>query len=66
MQLMQDDQEVLEGLLHMLSHQEDLEREMLLDLTEKSEAINALKRNGLPAEDCNFNLVPGEKLVFTP
>lgn len=66
LQLMQDSQEVLEGFLHMLSHLEDLEREMLLDLTEKGEAINALKRNGLPAEDCNFNLVPGEKLVFAP
>lgn len=66
LQLMQDNQEVLEGFVHMLSHLEDLEREMLQDLAEKAEAINALKRNGLPPEDCNFNLVPGEKFAFAP
>ncbi|WP_339413817.1 hypothetical protein [Pseudomonas sp. EA_35y_Pfl2_R5] len=66
LQLMQDNQEVLEGFLHMLSHLEDLEHQMLRDLTEKGESINALKKNGLRPEDCNFNLVPGEKFVFAP
>ncbi len=66
LQLFQDNQEVLEGFVHMLSHLEDLEHEMLQDLTDKAETINALKRNGLPPEDCNFNLVPGEKFAFTP
>jgi len=61
---MQDTQEVLEGFVHMLSHLEDLESKMLEDLTEKAESINALKRNGLPAEDCNFDLVPGQRFVF--
>jgi hypothetical protein len=64
LQLMQDSQEVLNGFVHMLSHVEDLERKMLDDLAEKGEAINTLKRNGLPAADCNFNLVPGEEFVF--
>jgi hypothetical protein len=65
-QLVQDSQEALDGFLHMLSHLEDLERSMLLDLTEKGEAINLLKSNRLTAADCNFNLVPGEKFVFDP
>ena len=64
LQLMQDSQEALNGFVHMLSHLEDLERSMLVDLAEKGEAINALQRNGLVAEDCNFNLVPGEEFVF--
>lgn len=66
LQLMQDSQEVLEGFVHMLSHIEDLERNILADLSEKGTSINALKRNGLPAEECNFNLVPNEKFVFDP
>jgi hypothetical protein len=65
-QLMHDSQEVLCGFVHMLSHVEDLERRMLVDLAEKGSAINTLKRNGLPAADCNFNLVPGEVFVFEP
>lgn len=64
LQLMQDTQEVLEGFVHMLSHLEDLESKMLEDLTEKAESINTLKRNGLPAEACNFDLVPGQRFVF--
>lgn len=66
LQLMQDSQEVLEGFVHILSHVEDLERRMLADLAEKGESINALKRDGLRAEDCNFNLVPGETFVSAP
>jgi hypothetical protein len=66
LQLMQDSQEALEGFVHMLSHLEDLERKMLVDLTKKGESINALKRNGLSGEDCNFNLVPDDKFVFDP
>jgi hypothetical protein len=47
----------------MLSHVEDLERRMLMDLAEKGgEVINMLQKNALPAEDCN--LVPGEEFVF--
>ncbi len=65
-QLMQDSQNALNGFLHMLSHLEDLERMMLNDLAEKREAINLLKSGGLPAEACNFNLIPGEKFVFDP
>lgn len=65
-QLMQDSQEVLNGFVHMLSHVEVLERRMLVDLAEKGQAINTLKKNGLPAADCNFNLVPGEEFVFEP
>jgi hypothetical protein len=64
LQLMQDSQEALNGFVHMLSHVEDLERRMLVDLAEKIKVINMLKNNGLPAEDCNFNLVPGEEFVF--
>jgi hypothetical protein len=62
--LMQDSQEVLSGFVHMLSHLEDLERKLLLDLAQKGEVINMLKKNGLPSEDCNFNLVPGKEFVF--
>lgn len=64
LQLVQDSQEALNGFVHMLSHVEDLERRMLEDLAEKGEIINTLHKNGLPAEDCNFNLVPGEEFVF--
>jgi hypothetical protein len=65
-QLMHESQEALNGFVHMLSHLEDLERSMLVDLAEKGEAINLLKSDGLPAADCNFNLLPGEKFVFDP
>lgn len=64
LQLMEDSQEVLNGFVHMLSHVEELERRMLVDLAEKASVINTLKRNGLAAEDCNLNLVPGEEFVF--
>lgn len=63
-QLMQDSQEALNGFVHMLLHLEDLEHRMLVDLAAKGEAINTVKSHGLPAEDCNFNLVPGETFVF--
>jgi len=63
-QLHQDCQEILSDFVHMLSHLEGLEQKMLADLAEKREAINHLKRSGLPAEDCNFNLVPGQPFVF--
>lgn len=65
-QFLHDSNEALSGFLHMLSHLENLEQEMLADLTEKGEAINRLKKSGLPAEDCNFNLVPGQPFVFIP
>lgn len=65
-QLLRDSTEVLTGFLHMLSHLEKLEERMLDDLTDKAEAIFVLKRNGLRAEDCNFNLVPGEQFKFVP
>ncbi|MCD9008231.1 hypothetical protein LDO31_18750 [Luteimonas sp. XNQY3] len=65
-QLLKDCEEVLSGFLHMLSHFEKLEEEMLDDLAKKGEAIILLRLNGLPAEDCNFNLVPGQRFVFDP
>lgn len=63
-QLLNDCDEVLTGFLHMLSHLEKLEERMLDDLAEKGEAIVLLKLNGLPAEDCNFRLTPGERFVY--
>ncbi|WP_439869722.1 hypothetical protein ACTACT_21885 [Pseudomonas syringae] len=66
LQLMEDSREAMNGFVHMLSHLEDLEHKMLTDLADKGAFINALKRNGLSAADCNFHLVPGERLVFTP
>jgi hypothetical protein len=65
-QLLQDSDEVLSGFLHMLSHLEKLEQAMLDDLARKGATINLLKFNGLPAEDCNFHLVPGRPFVFQP
>jgi len=65
-QLLHDSDEALSGFLHMLSHLEDLEQKMLADLAEKGEAINRVRKSGLPAEDCNFNLVPGQQFVFNP
>lgn len=64
LQLMQDSQEALNGFVHMLSHVEELERRMLVDLAVQAKGINTLKMNGLAAEYCNFNLVPGEKFVL--
>lgn len=63
-QLKEDSQQLLNGFVHMLSHVEELERQMLLDLTEKAKAINLLKRSGLRPEECNLNLVPGQPFVF--
>lgn len=65
-QLLKDCDEVLSGFLHMLSHFEKLEEAMLDDLANKGEAIILLRLNGLPAKDCNFNLVPGQRFVFDP
>lgn len=65
-QLLEESSEILNGFLHMLSHVEDLEKNILQDLENKANAINLLKLNGLKAEECNFNLVPGEKFVFDP
>ncbi|AOJ19909.1 hypothetical protein WJ11_11275 [Burkholderia cenocepacia] len=65
-QLLHDSNEALNGFVHMLSHLEDLEQKMLVDLAEKGEAINRLKRSGLQAADCNFNLVPDQPFVFNP
>jgi hypothetical protein len=64
-QLLHDINEELNGFVHMLSHLERLEQRFLLDLAEKREAINMLKKSGLKSEDCNFNLVPGRPFVFT-
>lgn len=65
-QLVNDCDEVLTGFLHMLSHLEKLEERMLDDLAEKGQAIVLLKLNGLPAKDCNFNLLPGERFMYEP
>lgn len=65
-QLLEESTDILNGFVHMLSHVEDLEQRMLQDLERKASAINLLKFNGLKAEDCNFNLVPGEEFKFDP
>ena len=52
--------EVMQGFIHMLSHLEKVEDAMLDDLAEKGAAIELLRRNGLPAEEANFRLMPGE------
>lgn len=65
-QCFKDCEEVMTGFLHMLSHLESLEERMLGDLAEKDEVITLLKMNGLPAADCNFKLVPGERFVYEP
>lgn len=64
LELLQESRDALNGFVHMLSHIEDLEGRILVDLAQKGEVINTLKRDGLPVEDCNFNLVPGEDFVF--
>jgi hypothetical protein len=64
--LLKDCEEVLNGFLHMLSHLENLEDRMLDDLAAKGEAIVVLKVNGLPPEDCNFTLIPGQPFMFEP
>ena len=65
-QLLRDCDEVLTAFLHMLSHLEKLEVSILDDLAQKGEAIVLLKLNGLPAEDCNFDLSPGERFAHEP
>lgn len=65
-QLAHDTQEILNNLVHMLSHIEDLERSIIADLSQKKDVINELKANGLSPEECNFNLIPGEAFTFTP
>ena len=64
--LQEESSDILNGFLHMLSHVEDLEQNILRDLEDKANAINLLKVDGLKPEQCNFNLVPGEKFVFHP
>ncbi len=63
-QLLEECTDILSGFLHMLSHVEKLEQNMLKDLESKGEAINLLKLNGLEAKNCKFNLVPGEEFIF--
>lgn len=63
-QLLMDSQQLLNDFVHMLSHVEELERQMMLDLNAKARAINLLKRSGLKPEDCNFDLAPGQPFVF--
>jgi len=63
-QLLKDGDEVLSGFVHMLSHVEQLETKMRDDLGLKGQAIILLKRKGLAAKDCNFNLTPGDPFVF--
>ena len=65
-QLLEESTDILNGFVHMLSHVADLEQRILQDLESKGNAINLLKLNGLKAEDCNFNLVPGEEFEFNP
>lgn len=63
-QLSKDSDEILSRFFHMLSHLEKLEESMLDDLAKKGEAITILKLNGLPPEECNFNLIPGQAFEF--
>jgi hypothetical protein len=63
--LAKDCEEVFSRLVHMLSHLEELELSMIEDLTRQGEEIMQLKRAGLAIEDCNFNLVPGQRVVPT-
>lgn len=63
-QLLKESTDILNKLVHMLSHIEDLEQIMMQDLKSKMKAINLLKLDGLKADDCNFNLVPGEEFKF--
>ena len=65
-QLYQDCDDSLNDFVHMLSHLQELEQKILYDLAEKASTINNLKRSGLPPEDCNFELVPGQAFVFDP
>jgi hypothetical protein len=62
--LLNDCNAVMSGVLHMLSHLSELEQRMLKDLGEKAQAINALKMDGLPPEQCNFKLGPGRGFSF--
>lgn len=63
-QLLSDGMQTLENVVHMLTHLEKLEGRMLNDIAEKGAQITLLKRRGLPPEECNFRLVPGEPFVF--
>jgi hypothetical protein len=63
-QLLADSTEVMEGFLHMLEHLEKLEDRMFEDLVEKAKTIILLRMRGLPPEDCNFRLNPGERFVY--
>jgi hypothetical protein len=63
-QLLRDGTQVLENVVHMLSHLEKLEDRMRDDLAQKGEMITLLKLNGLPPDQCNFNLTPGKPFVF--
>jgi hypothetical protein len=61
-QLDADHRQVIEGFLHMLSHLEKLESLTLHDLAEKGEQIELLRLNGLPPDQANFRLIPGEPM----
>lgn len=65
-QLYQDCDDILNDFLHMLLHLQELEQAILIDLAEKANIINNLKWSGLPPEDCNFELDPGQPFVFDP
>jgi hypothetical protein len=57
-----DCQAVLSDLKHLLSHLGKLETMLMKDIAQKGADINILKLNGLPAADCNFILIPGERM----
>lgn len=65
-QLYQDCDAILNDFLHMLLHLQELEQAILVDLAKMANVINHLKRSGLPPEDCNFELAPGQPFVFDP
>ncbi len=60
---MHDASAVLNGLVHLLTHIEKLEIQVLRDLANKGAQINEIKQNGLSPEDCYFRLVPNESAV---
>ncbi len=63
-QLLKDGTEVMTSFHHMLWHLEKLEGHMFSDLAEKGDSITMLRLNGLPPEERNYRLIPGERFVF--
>lgn len=54
---------LLDGFAHLLTHIEKIETAILLDLGNKGEEINLLKRTSVATGDFNLNLQPGKALL---